>query len=88
MQPSCQEGPHPRGWVFFMWGVRGPDLSEMSAVSNPLVPPPLFLKLIRIIQTFLFNTGHKQLVLLSNVIPGKEQIQFDHNLIIRFLALV
>lgn len=45
MQPSCQEGPHPRGWVFFMWGVRGPDLSEMSAVSNPLVPPPPFFKI-------------------------------------------
>lgn len=87
MQPSCQEGPHPRGWVFFMWGVRGPDLSEMSAVSNPLVPPPFF-KINQNHSDFLFNTGHKQLVLLSNVIPGKEQIQFDHNLIIRFLALV
>lgn len=41
MQPRCQEGPHPRGLGVLHVGERGLDLSEMSAVSNPLVPPPL-----------------------------------------------
>lgn len=72
-------------------------LSEMSAVSHAftrlrlpfcfLVFLSSFKKLVTIVQTFLFNTGHKQLALLS-VIPDRKQIQCDHNLIMRFLVLI
>lgn len=87
MQPSCQEGPHPRGLgVLHVGGTGAGSLRDVSCEQS--FGPPLLLKI---------NQNHSDLSVQHraqttgsalNVIPGKEQIQFDHNLIIRFLALI
>lgn len=98
MQPSRQAGPHPRGSGCSSCDGRGGDLhelslSEMSAASNVFTRRRLSVvfSLLKIHQNHSdFSVQHRAQTAGSalNVIPDKERIQFDHNLIIRFLVLI
>lgn len=74
-------------------GLHELSLSEMSAASNVFTRRRLSVvfSLLKIHQNHSdFSVQHRAQTAGSalNVIPDREWIQFDHNLIIRFLVLI